>query len=492
MNLKLCTENLVKLRNVDPMITSYNIEMTEVTGGTFWKPYTPEQVAGTEEYAIADVTNTSAMMQYYGPLNMYDERLRKMAKGIPSVWVRVSGSWATKTYYDFSDSEEVVRPEGYENVLTKKQWIGVLDYVKAMDGKLLISLANCEGNHHKDEPWNPEQTKMLLDFSKEYGVPVLAIEFVNEPNYIDITGYPKGYTVEDYGKDFDFFAKWLRENYPEILIVGPSSATNEQGIHPRLDAPRRFFKAILTRDMLAACQEKPDIFSYHYYNGMSERAAATGGHFPVDEALTEDYLSVAERAVKYYVEMSKDVITNGQLWVTESGDAACGGNTWGSTFLDVIRSANELGIFTKYTEGVIFHNTFCSSDYGWLDHHTLLPRPNYWLNYIWNQLVGTSTYDAEWENCEGAHVYAYSRKDEKDGYVYMIINNSKTEETVVDFDKAVEVYLLSADEIRGKEIKLNGTVLELAENDAFPEMISEGCENGKVVLPPVSVVFVVV
>ena len=203
MKLKLSTENLVKLRNVDPTITSYNIEMTEVTGGTFWKEYTPEQLENAEEFTTVD---TDSMMQYNEPLDMYGKRLRKMASGIPNVWVRVSGSWATKTYYDFSGAEDVAVPEGYQNVLTKKQWIGVLDYVKDMNGKLLISLANCEGNHKKGEPWNPEQAKMLLDFSKEYGVPVLAIEFVNEPNYLYITGYPEGYTVEDYGKDFDLFA----------------------------------------------------------------------------------------------------------------------------------------------------------------------------------------------------------------------------------------------------------------------------------------------
>ena len=36
------------LRNVDPRMMSYNVEMTEVTGGTFWMAYTPGQVAGTE------------------------------------------------------------------------------------------------------------------------------------------------------------------------------------------------------------------------------------------------------------------------------------------------------------------------------------------------------------------------------------------------------------------------------------------------------------
>ena len=50
LNIKLEIGNLEVLRTVNPRLMSYNVEMTEVTGGTFWKAYTPEQVAGTEEF----------------------------------------------------------------------------------------------------------------------------------------------------------------------------------------------------------------------------------------------------------------------------------------------------------------------------------------------------------------------------------------------------------------------------------------------------------
>ena len=63
-------------------------------------------------------------------------------------------------------------------------------------------------------------------------------------------------------------------------------------------------------------------------------------------------------------------------WVTESGDAG-GGDTWASTYLDVLRTLNELGEFATITDGIIFHNTLASSDYGFLDHRTHDPRPNY-------------------------------------------------------------------------------------------------------------------
>ena len=41
--VKLNPEALKQLRTINPALVSYNVEMTEVTGGTFWKVYTPEQ-----------------------------------------------------------------------------------------------------------------------------------------------------------------------------------------------------------------------------------------------------------------------------------------------------------------------------------------------------------------------------------------------------------------------------------------------------------------
>lgn len=48
--VELNPNGLKPIRTVDERLVSYNIEMTEVTGGTFWKAYTPGQIAGTEEF----------------------------------------------------------------------------------------------------------------------------------------------------------------------------------------------------------------------------------------------------------------------------------------------------------------------------------------------------------------------------------------------------------------------------------------------------------
>ena len=68
--------------------------------------------------------------------------------------------------------------------------------------------------------------------------------------------------------------------------------------------------------------------------------------------------------------------------------------------------------------------TLASSDYGWLKHGSFEPRPNYFAVLLWNTLMGTTVYDSKIPVSEDAHVYCHSRKDGKDGCVYLGINNS--------------------------------------------------------------------
>ena len=155
VNLTLAA--LPQIRKIDPMMMSYNVEFAEVTGGTFWKAYTPEQIAGTEPFTVdlsaGGITAFfSSLMQVYPPIDLYDEKLRRLARELGTAWVRVSGTWATKTYYDFDGITNGEPPEGYLNVLTKEQWIGVLDFVKATGTKLMISVSNCAGLHSANKP----------------------------------------------------------------------------------------------------------------------------------------------------------------------------------------------------------------------------------------------------------------------------------------------------------------------------------------------------
>ncbi|MBQ9749133.1 MAG: beta-glucuronidase [Clostridia bacterium] len=502
--IKLNTQDLKPLRTVDERLVSYNIEMTEVTGGTFWKAYTEGQIAGTEAFKVSDVSlnNFTAMadlMQYYPPIDLYNERLRELAKKLGAAWVRVSGSWATKTYYDFDGTTGGKAPAGYQSVLTKEQWIGVLDFVKAVNGKLLISVSNCEGDHPNGGALDLTQTRKIFDFSHEYGVDIDAAEFMNEPNMLAMSGAPKGYTAEDFVRDQDIFNAWVKEHYPDCLLVGPCSLGD--GAMGNLDMKQMgagigaMMKICTTNDLMNGAKVPLDVFSYHYYNGISERLASImpGGHWDGSEAHTDAYLSVAPANAKVYAPLRDQYVPGGQMWVTESGDAGGGGDTWASTYLDVLRTLNELGSFATITDGVIFHNTLASSDYGFLKHGTFEPRPNYFAVLLWNKLMGTTVYDCQNPDTEGAHVYCHSRRDGKDGCVYLVINNSLTDTTEIELPKDAEVYSLSGNgDIRSTVMYLNGKPLGVQGVSELSDLNPERHPAGKLTLAPATCTFIVI
>ena len=192
-----------------------------------------------------------------------------------------------------------------------------------------------------------------------------------------------------------------------------------------------------------------------------------------------------------YTSKRDKYVPGGQMWVTESGDAGCGGNTWGSTYADVPRTLNELGDFCTVTDGVIFHNTLASSDYGYLKHGTFEPRPNYFAVKLWNNLMGSTVYDSGIKVEEGKHVYCHSRKDGKDGCVYLIINNSH-DVTTVELDVPSVRYTLTGNgKLRSRTMLLNGRELVLGENDALPCLCGEEQAAGQIELAPGSCTFLV-
>lgn len=171
--IKSRADGLRELRHVNDRLMSYNVEMTEVTGGTFWKAYTPGQIAGTEPFpAPKDFRELGKIIQVYPPINLYNDKLRALAKEFGPVWVRVSGTWASKTYSDFDGTTGGKAPEGYQSVLTKEQLIGVLNFVKALGAKLLISVANCEGVHSVSAPWNPCEAEKIFSLSRAAVSPI--------------------------------------------------------------------------------------------------------------------------------------------------------------------------------------------------------------------------------------------------------------------------------------------------------------------------------
>ena len=193
----------------------------------------------------------------------------------------------------------------------------------------------------------------------------------------------------------------------------------------------------------------------------------------------------------YYKPMRDNYVPGADLWVTESADAACGGNTWAPTFVETFRYVDELARFGLNTRGVIFHNTLASSAYGLLDSETHQPRPQYWGGLLLAKLAGEKVYDTHEPIREGVHLYAFSRKDGEEGVCYVLVNNSETETVQVEVPACVR-YTLSSDKLRSQKIFLNGSELVMPDAYTMPALDGEAVAAGTVSVAPCTIAYIVV
>src|SRR6266567_3226004 len=151
----LAPATMPRIATIDERYQSYNVEMLEVTGGKFWKPYGPELNALLKQPAPGAASSSSGdtpagmnpgLYQYRPPIDLANPRLRKLAAALGPAYVRVSGTWANSTYFHDSDTPPPAKPpEGFGGVLTRQQWKGVVDFSRAVDANIVTSFATSPG-----------------------------------------------------------------------------------------------------------------------------------------------------------------------------------------------------------------------------------------------------------------------------------------------------------------------------------------------------------
>ena len=148
--LAVTPASMARIGTVDERYLSYHIELVEVTGGEFWKPYGPErgvQAAPPPKAPGANNSNkNSNLFQYRPPIDLTNARLRKLASALAPAYLRVSGTWANTTYFADSDNIPSTPPRGFKGVLTRQQWRGVIDFAHAVDARIVTSFAVGAGN----------------------------------------------------------------------------------------------------------------------------------------------------------------------------------------------------------------------------------------------------------------------------------------------------------------------------------------------------------
>ncbi len=274
-----------------------------------------------------------------------------------------------------------------------------------------------------------DQARKLLAFTSSIGGDIAAAEFFNEPTMPEYGGAPAGYDAAAYARDFAIFRQFARETAPDMRIAGPASVGEAVLLPAMREGAVRVLKTV---DLLSADPQLVfDIFSYHFYGAVSIRCASQGpgAQTTREAALSEEWLARADRSYDFYGGLRDRFEPGKPVWITETADAACGGNPWATTFLDSFRYLDQLARLAKQSVNVVFHNTLAASAYGLLDQDTFAPRPNYWAALLWRRFMGSTVLESGVPIQEGLHVYAHCLRGAPGGVALLAINNSRTHPT---------------------------------------------------------------
>jgi Glycosyl hydrolase family 79, N-terminal domain len=461
--LSIAPAGMARIGVVDERFQSYNVEMIEVTGGRFWKPY---------ESSASD--GHSDLYKYRPPIDLANPRLRKLAAALAPAYVRVSGTWANATYFADSNSRPSAPPPGFSGMLSRQQWQGVVNFSQAVGAQIVTSFATSPGTRDAAGVWSPDQARRLLSYTYSLGGGVAAAEFTNEPNLATTGIAQAGYDPAAYGRDFKIFRSFVKDSFPEMMILGPGTAGETH----------------LASDLLVASgSDGMDVFSYHHYGALSERCSGTSAP---EDALSEEWLSRTDQTMNFYRTLRDKFAPGKPIWLTETADAACGGNRSAASFLDTFRYLDQLGRLARAGIQVVIHNTLAASDYGLLDEKTLAPRPNYWGALLWRQLMGRIVLDSGVPIQKGIHVYAHCQRGTSGGVSLLIINTDRNATHELMLPTTSERYTLDAAHLRNTTVRLNGRTLEFGDRDDLSHIASAPTLAGTLAFAPATITFLAI
>src|ERR1700723_359688 len=485
---------LPAIGTVDERFQSYNIEMVEVIGGRFWKPYGSTTNESKAQVPPPHRGFTPAgidpnLYRYQAPIDLSNPRLRKLAAALSPAYMRVSGTWANSAYFQDSENAPPANaPSGFSGVLTREEWKGVVEFSHAVNAEIVTSVATGPGSRDAQGVWTSDQARQLFEYTKVAGGRIAASEFMNEPTYAAMGGAPKGYDAARYGRDVAVFHTFLRKTAPDTLFLGPGSVGEGPFAMPMGDG------VLKSEDLLHAAGPVFDVFSYHLYAAASQRCAIMGASSQTTAAaaLSQDWLSRPEKIGEFYADLRDRFEPGKSLWITKTADAACGGNPWAATFLDTFRYLVQHASLAQRGVKVIMHNTLASSDYGLIDENKFAPRPNYWAAFLLRRPMGVTVLDPQISPTPNLYVYAHCLRNHPGGVALLVINADGQQVHEVTLVPEAERYTLTAKQLQDKAVQLNGKTLELNSDSDVPEFEGQRTRTGRISFAPTSITFLAI
>lgn len=475
---RIDVSSLPLVRTVDERFQSYQIGFSHLTGGETWKAY--DALQGPAK-SVADVREARAATE------LSNRRLRNLTLALAPFYLRYSGTTANSAYFQDNDEPQMAKaPEGYKVVLTRQRWKEALDFAKATNTKVVTSFAISDGVRDGSHNWTAKMAEPWMAYTKSIGGEIYAAELFNEPNAPEYPEMPKGFSAQQFARDYAAFRTVMAKVAPTVRLAGPGNATlgipgGEEVMKP-------------TPEEYATADPKPrfDIFSYHFYPVIAQRCVPADSPQSVtaDKALSEEFLARPDRRFQSIKALRDQVAPGAPIWLTETGGAACGGLVWQTNFLDMFRYLDTQARLAKQGLDAMFTHALLSGSNGIIDEKTIQPNASYWAAVLWRRLLGTKILDAG-PGRPGLHLYANCLRGARGGVTLLALNMANTP-TEIEVQGPIEFYALTAPDLQSKTVLLNGSPLVVTANDRLPAMTPARVPNGKVTLAPYSNNFVVI
>jgi heparanase len=294
---------------------------------------------------------------------------------------------------------------------------------------------------------------------------------------------PAKYDAGWFARDEAAFRAFTVAEAPKVRIVGPGDA-----VVAHFEIP----DSLKVHDLLTS-EPVPsfDIFSYHFYGAVSQRCAPAGSPMgtTLQRVLSEEWLAQTDKAFDTHKVLRDQYAAGKPIWLTETAEAACGGDPWAASFADSFRYVDQLARLAKRGASVVFHNTLAASEYGLIDQTTLNPRPNYWAALLWRRLMGTVVLDVGASRPD-IHFYAHCLRDRRGGVALLVLNLSDLPAALAIDGARGASYSLTASSLQSQSVLLNGQPLAVTADGKLPDLAGKPLRRSQVMMASQSIAFI--
>jgi len=180
------------------------------------------------------------------------------------------------------------------------------------------------------------------------------------------------------------------------------------------------------------------------------------------------------------------------MWLTETAEAACGGDQFAGQFVDTFRYLNQLGALAQKEVKVVMHNTLAASDYGLLNEDSLEPRPDYWAALLWKRTMGAVVLDPNVPKHQALRIYAHCSQDGNGAVTLLALNTDTANDQVVTLPLPAQRFTISAPELTSANVLVNGAAPKVAPDGTVEILKRDAVKAGPVRLAPATVTFLII